>query len=260
MIIIVCYIISWTPYWCMQLTYYVYFILEKNQPLILIILSHFSQLIAYMSSALNPFIYSYMSEMFRNDLKAVFASCCSCLREKFPSSRPVSSSHKAQANGTRPIESPVQPAQGPTSLRPVEEESLLAGEKKENKSFNSVDVIEYVDENEPTSDSNDDATLNINPNENNAFTTTNKYPAMELGSFKFQIELLNDNLSAQEHELIKQSLKQYEVTTMNEESEARKVASRREVSPLSTTSTIGPYKFKINFHGFSFNNLLNRPS
>lgn len=74
--IIICYITCWTPYWCYQIAIYVYNkIFNIEAPFILIIISHFVQVIAYMSSALNPFIYSYMSEAFRVNLKSAF-NCC----------------------------------------------------------------------------------------------------------------------------------------------------------------------------------------
>ena len=74
--IIICYITCWTPYWCYQITIYVYNqIFKIEPPFILIIISHFVQVIAYMSSALNPFIYSYMSEAFRINLNSAF-NCC----------------------------------------------------------------------------------------------------------------------------------------------------------------------------------------
>ena len=91
--IIVCYVICWTPYWAFQLYNYVVHNYkgsldeideeERNeatilQDQILTILSHFSQVIAYMSSALNPIIYSYMSEAFKTNLKYSVASCCCC--------------------------------------------------------------------------------------------------------------------------------------------------------------------------------------
>ena len=42
----------------------------------LMLVSHFVQIIAYLSSALNPFIYSYMSEAFRTNLQLTFTNCC----------------------------------------------------------------------------------------------------------------------------------------------------------------------------------------
>lgn len=54
---------------------------QKEMTNALILLSHFVQIIAYLSSALNPFIYSYMSEAFRANLKLTFQNCCSIISE-----------------------------------------------------------------------------------------------------------------------------------------------------------------------------------
>ena len=43
---------------------------------------HFVQIIAYLSSALNPFIYSYMSEAFRTNLKNEWRNGFCCKKEK----------------------------------------------------------------------------------------------------------------------------------------------------------------------------------
>lgn len=39
-------------------------------------MSQLMSIVAYCSSALNPFIYSYMSESFRASLKSEFSGCC----------------------------------------------------------------------------------------------------------------------------------------------------------------------------------------
>lgn len=82
--IIICYIVCWTPYWCYQVFIYVYlYILKRTYlPVIFIIISHYVQVVAYMSSALNPFIYSYMSEAFRTNLNGVLESCNCCFKVK----------------------------------------------------------------------------------------------------------------------------------------------------------------------------------
>ena len=77
--IIICYIMSWSPYWLLQIVQFIYqHILKKNYTLILTVMTHLVQVVAYMSSALNPFIYSYMSEAFRIDLKLVLTNCYLC--------------------------------------------------------------------------------------------------------------------------------------------------------------------------------------
>lgn len=75
--IVICYIVCWTPYWCYQVFNYVYqHAFERSHSEFLIIVSHLVQIIAYMSSALNPFIYSYMSEAFRTNVQLVLDNCC----------------------------------------------------------------------------------------------------------------------------------------------------------------------------------------
>lgn len=77
--IVICYIVCWTPYWCYQVFNYVYqHAFEYNQSELLTIISHLVQTIAYMSSALNPFIYSYMSEAFRTSLQLAIDTCNCC--------------------------------------------------------------------------------------------------------------------------------------------------------------------------------------
>ena len=69
--IIVCYLLCWSPYWISQIFNYIYQeIFNYENTISLILVSHFVQIIAYLSSALNPFIYSYMSEAFKNNLKS----------------------------------------------------------------------------------------------------------------------------------------------------------------------------------------------
>lgn len=78
--IVICYIVCWTPYWCYQVFNYFYQHVFKNQQIILfVVISHFIQVIAYMSSALNPFIYSYMSEAFRSSFQLVLNNCHGCI-------------------------------------------------------------------------------------------------------------------------------------------------------------------------------------
>ena len=80
--IIICYMASWSPYWFVQIFHYIYqHLMHKSNSILLAIISHSAQVIAYFSSAINPFIYSYMNESFRNDLKAsirklTFCLCC----------------------------------------------------------------------------------------------------------------------------------------------------------------------------------------
>jgi hypothetical protein len=79
--IIICYLASWSPYWFVQIFHYIYqHLLHKSNSILLAIISHSAQVIAYFSSAINPFIYSYMNESFRNDLKASVRklTCCCC--------------------------------------------------------------------------------------------------------------------------------------------------------------------------------------
>lgn len=84
--IVICYIVCWTPYWCYQVFNYVYqHAFEYRQSELLIIISHLVQIIAYMSSALNPFIYSYMSEAFRTSFRLVLDSCNCCFATSFSS-------------------------------------------------------------------------------------------------------------------------------------------------------------------------------
>ena len=266
LIIIICYIISWTPYWCMQLTYYICFILEINQPYILIIFSHFSQLIAYLSSALNPAIYSYMSEVFRNELKMVLSNFCCCFNgcsffnrnnnesnnkienEQRKASCAVNNSFNHKENNEKIIKQSnafLQPSQQPLLVNnnnnivnndTNNNSNIIVTKdviKSSNESLNSqFENIEYMDE---MSDE--------------AVDTNNNNKTMELGSFKFKLELLNSNLNLKDQELIRNQLKKCNEQQLQKES-----------SPLSRTSSIGPYKFKINFHGFKFNNLLNRTS
>jgi hypothetical protein len=76
LIVIIFYIISWTPYWCMQVFHYInQMLLKYENDLTIAILTHFVQVVAYLSSATNPIIYSYMNETFRTDLNFVFESC-----------------------------------------------------------------------------------------------------------------------------------------------------------------------------------------
>lgn len=81
--IVICYIVCWTPYWCYQVFNYIYqHAFEYSQSHLLTIISHLVQTIAYMSSALNPIIYSYMSEAFRTSFQLVIESCNCCLPSK----------------------------------------------------------------------------------------------------------------------------------------------------------------------------------
>lgn len=89
-IIIVCYIVCWTPYWFHQVFLYLYFYMFDNtdrpEKLWITGISNLVQVLCYMSSMLNPFIYSYMSEAFKMNLKhsangcSLFCSrvCCPC--------------------------------------------------------------------------------------------------------------------------------------------------------------------------------------
>jgi hypothetical protein len=79
--IIICYIVFWTPYWLAQVYYYVHSqILKLEYSPLLSILSNFAQVLCYMSSMLNPFIYSYMSEAFKNDLRLACSNCYCCVK------------------------------------------------------------------------------------------------------------------------------------------------------------------------------------
>jgi len=69
LIVVIFYIISWTPYWSIQVFHYIYQVLLKaTNDFNIDILAHFAQVVAYLSSAMNPIIYSYMNETFRSDL------------------------------------------------------------------------------------------------------------------------------------------------------------------------------------------------
>lgn len=93
--IVICYIVCWTPYWCYQVFNYVYqHVIGGLQSEFLVVISHLVQIIAYMSSALNPFIYSYMSEAFRTSFRLVLESCkccCCCLLTDAAASSPEAS-------------------------------------------------------------------------------------------------------------------------------------------------------------------------
>lgn len=70
------YIISWTPYWSMQVFHYLNQVfLKYGNDLIISIVTHFVQVVAYLSAAMNPIIYSYKNETFRSDLNYVLESC-----------------------------------------------------------------------------------------------------------------------------------------------------------------------------------------
>ena len=63
-----------------------------------ILISHFIYMLAYLSSALNPFIYSYMSEAFRTNFQLELNNCC-CFKDAFTSDttfRSESSNKKSQ--------------------------------------------------------------------------------------------------------------------------------------------------------------------
>jgi hypothetical protein len=88
--IIVCYMVSWTPYWFVQLFHYVYqHLFNRTNSLVLAIISHSAQVIAYFSSALNPLIYSYMNESFRNELNDSLRCLSWCKRRKHTLNRTV---------------------------------------------------------------------------------------------------------------------------------------------------------------------------
>ena len=77
--IIVCYVICWTPYWTTQIFIYIHHLIGSESAIDnLLLITHFSQIIAYFSSALNPFIYSYMSEAFKANLESAVTTCCIC--------------------------------------------------------------------------------------------------------------------------------------------------------------------------------------
>ncbi len=95
--IIICYLCCWTPYWFLQCFNYFYQNVYKYESsLTHILISHLFQIIAYLSSALNPFIYSYMSEGFRNNLKIELNNCCCCWSDKASASRQPDFRYKSQ--------------------------------------------------------------------------------------------------------------------------------------------------------------------
>lgn len=72
--VIGCYVICWTPYWTLQM---VITIFEDSNDIIIFV-SNLTQLIAYLNSALNPILYSYLSENFRSNLKLTFLNTICC--------------------------------------------------------------------------------------------------------------------------------------------------------------------------------------
>ncbi len=77
--IIICYIVCWTPYWSLQVFLYLYcHVYQREFRPTFTVLTNLIQVLCYMSSMLNPFIYSYMSEAFKADLQRALAqiSCC----------------------------------------------------------------------------------------------------------------------------------------------------------------------------------------
>jgi hypothetical protein len=65
--VIGCYVVCWTPFWLLQM---VLTIVGHND--LVTILSNLTQLVAYLNSALNPILYSYLSENFRSNFKLTF--------------------------------------------------------------------------------------------------------------------------------------------------------------------------------------------
>ena len=65
--IIACYVICWTPYWCVQFMLTV--ISHEEYHNSIMYLSNITQLIAYLNSALNPILYSFLSEDFQSNFK-----------------------------------------------------------------------------------------------------------------------------------------------------------------------------------------------
>lgn len=104
--IIICYILSWSPYWFTQFFQFIYFhLLGKGYPLFFTFIAHFVQICAYMSSTINPFIYSYMSEAFRNDLKTAFDNFCFniSLRQSFNSFNKRENGNKIQSKNLKAL-------------------------------------------------------------------------------------------------------------------------------------------------------------
>ena len=103
-IIIICYLFSWTPYWITHILSYLVFVLKYNgYEKLLFTLSHLVQVGAYLSSTLNPFIYSYMSEGFRTNFKLILTKCCPRLAattETSPINKPKKSIDRQQSNRT----------------------------------------------------------------------------------------------------------------------------------------------------------------
>lgn len=64
-----------------------------------IFLSQIISIVAYCSSALNPFIYSYMSESFRASLKSEFSGCC-CWSDDTNNEQDVLTTHQINQDGS----------------------------------------------------------------------------------------------------------------------------------------------------------------
>nr|QVK45657.1 G protein-coupled receptor [Proales similis] len=99
LMIIICYLVCWSPYWLTQIFFLVYHMLGREFSQLLLILAHLSQMVAYMNSALNPFIYSYMSEAFKTDFKLVINSTdCGKKCVSTACCRAIKSSNSSSAN------------------------------------------------------------------------------------------------------------------------------------------------------------------
>lgn len=87
--IIVCYMVCWTPYWFIQIAIYLSSMFGSEFNMLLILIYNFIQVLCYTSSMLNPFIYSYMSEAFKVDLKRACSHCYCCVRFLNKNQKPV---------------------------------------------------------------------------------------------------------------------------------------------------------------------------
>nr|QVK45656.1 G protein-coupled receptor [Proales similis] len=133
LVIVVCYVISWTPYWFCQLFNYFYQrILREGNPIVLTISSHFVQVIAYLSSMLNPFIYSYLTEGFRSEFKLVVEKfCCVSFKPDRSNSQDTAASDRETAADLNIINS--RPAVNTRSQSQNSSESIQSNNKPDAK-------------------------------------------------------------------------------------------------------------------------------
>ena len=96
MALIVVYIICWLPYWVLQLTLLNDPPMKNHQPF-MIVCFHLSSFLSYANSAINPVLYTFMSDNFRNSFKDAFGRCCICI----PLSKTAGGSLRPPSNGAR---------------------------------------------------------------------------------------------------------------------------------------------------------------